>query len=197
MPASVVFGQCTIVADSSSRQWLLSAASAASVTSAFRMQISFRCLQPTASAASPTSTGTVIWFAIPYIPDYHTKRSPLSLDQPALVTDDALAIESDKVGAICSAMAPHAGILCERKLTAMVIDDTMTVRKLMEKLLLRMGFARVDCYENGSKGLDAMMAGQVDIVFSDVQMPIMTGPEVRFTSSKAAPKVSSHISSRT
>jgi hypothetical protein len=40
----------------------------------------------------------------------------------------------------------------------------------------------VTCYENGSKGLDAMMAGQVDIVFSDVQMPIMTGPEVRFVS---------------
>jgi hypothetical protein len=60
----------------------------------------------------------------------------------------------------------------------MVVDDTLTVRKLMEKLLLKMGFARVDCYENGSKGLDAMMAGQVDIVFSDVQMPIMTGPEV-------------------
>jgi CheY-like chemotaxis protein len=60
----------------------------------------------------------------------------------------------------------------------MVVDDTLTVRKLMEKLLLKMGFARVDCYENGSKGLDAMMARQVDIVFSDVQMPIMTGPEV-------------------
>ena len=60
----------------------------------------------------------------------------------------------------------------------MVVDDTPTVRKLMERLLWKMGFAEVTCYENGSKGLDAMMAKQVDIVFSDVQMPIMTGPEV-------------------
>jgi hypothetical protein len=65
-----------------------------------------------------------------------------------------------------------------KELTAMVVDDTPTVRKLMERLLWKMGFAKVTCYENGSKGLDAMIAGQVDIVFSDVQMPIMTGPEV-------------------
>ena len=64
------------------------------------------------------------------------------------------------------------------KLTAMVVEDTPTVRKLMQKLLLSMGFESVVCYENGSKGLEAMMAGPVDIVFSDVQMPIMTGPEV-------------------
>eukprot|EP00598_Pedospumella_elongata_P012236 CAMPEP_0185012126 /NCGR_PEP_ID=MMETSP1098-20130426/98142_1 /TAXON_ID=89044 /ORGANISM="Spumella elongata, Strain CCAP 955/1" /LENGTH=583 /DNA_ID=CAMNT_0027541179 /DNA_START=832 /DNA_END=2583 /DNA_ORIENTATION=+ len=64
------------------------------------------------------------------------------------------------------------------KLTAMVVEDTASVRKLMEKLLLKMGFASVQCYENGSKGLEAMMTGQVDIVFSDVQMPIMTGPEM-------------------
>jgi hypothetical protein len=71
-------------------------------------------------------------------------------------------------------------------LTAMVVDDTPTVRKLMERLLWKMGFVEVTCYENGSKGLDAMMAGQVDIVFTDVQMPIMTGPEVWFYSTIAA-----------
>ena len=62
----------------------------------------------------------------------------------------------------------------------MVVEDTPTVRKLMQKLLLSMGFESVVCYENGSKGLEAMMAAPVDIVFSDVQMPIMTGPEVRY-----------------
>ena len=61
----------------------------------------------------------------------------------------------------------------------MVVDDTLTIRKLMEKMLLKMGFDRVDCYENGKKGLEALLAAPVDIVFSDVQMPIMTGPEVR------------------
>jgi hypothetical protein len=135
------------------------------------------------NTASPTGTGTVIWFAIPYIPDYHTKRSPLSseLSAPAAIVDDSAADAPSMAPATTAAVSPSAGVFRDRKLTAMVIDDTLTVRKLMERLLWKMGFARVDCYENGSKGLDAMMAGQVDIVFSDVQMPIMTGPEVLLT----------------
>jgi len=72
-----------------------------------------------------------------------------------------------------------AELIRSRKLTAMVVEDTLTVRKLMQKLLLSMGFERVDCYEDGSKGLDAMMTAPVDIVFSDIQMPIMGGSEVR------------------
>ncbi len=70
--------------------------------------------------------------------------------------------------------------IVDHHLVAMVVDDTLTIRKLMEKMLLKLGFDRVDCYENGKKGLEALLAAPVDIVFSDVQMPIMTGPEVRF-----------------
>ena len=66
----------------------------------------------------------------------------------------------------------------EYNLTAVVVDDTVVVLKLMEKLLRRVGFQSVQCYENGSRGLEALKQQQVDIVFSDVQMPIMTGPEV-------------------
>jgi hypothetical protein len=97
----------------------------------------------------------------------HTRSSDFTVSDPYLLptgNDPASRIED---------------FVRRSKLTAMVVEDTLTVRKLMEKLLMKMGFARVDCYENGSKGLDAMMERQVDIVFSDVQMPIMTGPEVR------------------
>ncbi len=69
-------------------------------------------------------------------------------------------------------------LIQDHHLVAMVVDDTLTIRKLMEKMLLKLGFDRVDCYENGKKGLEALLAAPVDIVFSDVQMPIMTGPEV-------------------
>ena len=71
-------------------------------------------------------------------------------------------------------------LIRDHHLVAMVVDDTLTIRKLMEKMLLKLGFDRVDCYENGKKGLEALLAAPVDIVFSDVQMPIMTGPEVCF-----------------
>jgi hypothetical protein len=143
------------------------------------------------NTASSTGAGTVIWFAIPYVPDSRSssltrsKSSSFSsgifeLEIPAKLPPPQDDITSGVNTLITPTASAHAGsaFIRERKLTAMVVDDTLTVRKLMEKLLLRMGFARVDCYENGSKGLDAMMAGQVDIVFSDVQMPIMTGPEV-------------------
>jgi hypothetical protein len=147
--------------------------------------------------ASSTGTGTVIWFAIPYQPDAthasEGERSranscdPLDVEQltvagvpPVVSLPSELTLATDSSRSASSARFDSASIR-DRGLTAMVVDDTLTVRKLMEKLLLKMGFARVDCYENGSKGLDAMMAGQVDIVFSDVQMPIMTGPEVTYS----------------
>jgi len=60
-------------------------------------------------------------------------------------------------------------------LTAILVEDTVTIRKLMERTLLQMGFARVQCYENGQLGLEAMLSSEVDIVFSDVQMPVMCG----------------------
>jgi hypothetical protein len=164
------------------------------------------------NTASPTGTGTVMWFAIPYKPDQtntasqsrsitrassychshsfdvsmmdlpfvdpthhsspaHTRRATMAAVNP-LQLELTLTAPSD--------LAKRTeDYVRSKELTAMVVDDTPTVRKLMERLLWKMGFAEVTCYENGSKGLDAMIAGQVDIVFSDVQMPIMTGPEVR------------------
>ena len=137
---------------------------------------------------SSTGTGTVIWFTFPYVHDRKSRARNKSAGGAVYETADlsmsqeiSSCSEDDKPAAV---RVDDPGLLMEeairtRQLTAMVVDDTLTVRKLMERVLLKMGFARVECYENGSKGLEAMMAQQVDIVFSDVQMPIMTGPEVR------------------
>ena len=178
---------------------------------------------------SSTGTGTVLWFALPYVPNGSLSASSRSPMQSQLNLAGSLP-EVDSctwsVGRGVETALPEYSALshahsCSQltmdttfdspntpveksnrssppmvspssdlssvelairslKLTAMVVDDTPTVRKLMQKLLLSMGFESVVCYENGSKGLEAMMAGPVDIVFSDVQMPIMTGPEVKF-----------------
>ena len=150
---------------------------------------------------SSTGSGTVIWFAIPYVPDVSRTALRSANSDPALnelLIDalnnsagsahfDALVTASVSASALSAAALANTRSDTARRteeyirskgMTAMVVDDTLTVRKLMERVLLKMGFARVECYENGSKGLEAMMAQQVDIVFSDVQMPIMTGPEV-------------------
>ncbi len=142
---------------------------------------------------SSTGTGTVLWFAIPYVPDMSNPGSPrvqarkvaykrvLGYERAPSVAEIGSMLDTVDDGAVTNRSEGEQrveALIRDRKLTALVIDDTKTVRKLMEKLLLKMGFESVKCYENGSKGLEAMMAEQVDIVFSDVQMPIMTGPEV-------------------
>ena len=139
---------------------------------------------------SSTGTGTVIWFSIPYVPDRtEISSGPRSSDNNDNSGAHSEVLDHSTDGSNSNKAQSTASpedlqhrteqIIRARHLTAMVVDDTLTVRKLMERVLLKMGFARVECYENGSKGLEAMMAQQVDIVFSDVQMPIMTGPEVR------------------
>ena len=189
---------------------------------------------------SSTGTGTVLWFALPYIPNLdasNSMQSAVASPKPGQISaasafrslqihpgPSAHEEESARTGRTLHTSSPSAGLSLQHstettvpimteissrkvvshsrspkllsagsslnqstaevliralKLTAMVVEDTPTVRKLMQKLLLSMGFESVVCYENGSKGLEAMMAAPVDIVFSDVQMPIMTGPEVR------------------
>ena len=151
--------------------------------------------------SSSTGTGTVFWFAVPYTPDMSVSlRSMAPLVFEPVVVNSAQEtsrartevsttytspsfMDSSIPPVPTSAAEKDLAIRMEqniqaRKLTAVVVEDMLSVRRLMERLLLKMGFARVDCYENGSRGLDALKATQVDIVFSDVQMPIMTGPEV-------------------
>jgi hypothetical protein len=128
---------------------------------------------------SSTGTGTVIWFSIPYIIDHSECLASSSQDH---AQPPGLAIVRAKPGANAASPGAAATLLMqirERGLVAMVVDDTLSIRKLMERILLQLGFEKVIGYENGSKGLDALMTEPVDIVFTDVQMPIMTGPEVR------------------
>jgi len=60
-------------------------------------------------------------------------------------------------------------------LVAMLIEDTPSIRKLLQRTLLQIGLSKVLCYEDGKQGLEAMLTQPVDVVFSDVQMPIMSG----------------------
>lgn len=66
----------------------------------------------------------------------------------------------------------------ELQITAICVDDVPSILKLLKRMLLNMGIMNVECYPNGSAGLEALKNKQVDIVLSDVQMPIMSGPEV-------------------
>ena len=133
---------------------------------------------------SSTGTGTVMWFTIPYLVD-DLGGLAMGLGSCSAKSNGSLALGGWLVPSFATmgtmtprSLAAITDAVRRHNFVAIVVDDTLTIRKLMEKTLLQMGISRVEGYENGSKGLEAMMAQQVDLVFTDVQMPIMTGPEV-------------------
>ena len=65
-------------------------------------------------------------------------------------------------------------------LNILVVDDSAVVRAVIRKTL---GVAGVDVgeifeAENGQKGLDVLKEQWVDLVFADINMPVMTGVEM-------------------
>merc|ERR1711939_11488 len=64
----------------------------------------------------------------------------------------------------------------QRTLTAFVVDDVQSIRKMLGQILTKNKFV-VECFPNGAQALDAMKLKVVDVVFMDLQMPIMSGPE--------------------
>src|SRR5258705_13809436 len=58
----------------------------------------------------------------------------------------------------------------------LVVDDDELSRKLMRVLLTRQGH-RVEVASNGLEALDAIEFQKFDIVFMDLQMPVMDGME--------------------
>lgn len=65
------------------------------------------------------------------------------------------------------------------ELTVFVVDDSPAIRKLMMRTLRSLGVDKIELYVNGDEALQSLLQKEVDCVFMDIQMPIMTGPEVR------------------
>lgn len=67
-----------------------------------------------------------------------------------------------------------------RSLSALVVDDDSLTRRLMSRMLSRLGHC-VTTVDNGKKAVDLILENAADspfdIVFLDNQMPIMTGVE--------------------
>jgi len=57
----------------------------------------------------------------------------------------------------------------------LIVDDEVVIRSLLSEMLSEEGFS-VATAEDGKRGLDYVSGGHVDLVISDVHMPIMDGP---------------------
>ena len=62
----------------------------------------------------------------------------------------------------------------------LLVDDSKTVRSVISKTLELAGFPINELYEvsNGKEALDILADNWIDIVFSDINMPVMSGIEL-------------------
>ncbi len=98
---------------------------------------------------------------------------------PVLIVDTEDILQSVRValseGRLRGAQrAPQ--LTTRRTKTALVVDDSATVREVERQLLAQLGFL-VETAVDGLDGLHALRAGSFDLVVSDIDMPRMNGIE--------------------
>jgi len=57
---------------------------------------------------------------------------------------------------------------------ALVVDDSMTMREMVSRSLRESGFETMTA-GNGQEGLNVLKGARVDLIISDVNMPVMDG----------------------
>jgi two-component system chemotaxis response regulator CheY len=62
----------------------------------------------------------------------------------------------------------------------LIVDDSKTIRSVIKKTLDMAGVPVGDLYEagNGKEALDVMNSNWIDLVFADINMPVMNGIEM-------------------
>jgi two-component system chemotaxis response regulator CheY len=65
-------------------------------------------------------------------------------------------------------------------LTLLIVDDSVTMRAMVKRAASLSGVAISAIFEaaNGQEALDVLERAQVDAVFTDINMPVMTGVEL-------------------
>ena len=66
-----------------------------------------------------------------------------------------------------------------KKVTALIVDDSSVMRKIVERSLRQAGIDLTEVREasNGAEGLTALKDSVVDLILCDINMPVMDGIE--------------------
>ncbi len=66
-----------------------------------------------------------------------------------------------------------------KKVTALIVDDSSVMRKIVERSLRQAGIDLVEVREagNGAEALTALKDSGVDLILCDINMPVMDGIE--------------------
>jgi two-component system chemotaxis response regulator CheY len=65
-----------------------------------------------------------------------------------------------------------------KDLTVLIVDDFLTMRRIVRKILRDLDFQNILEAEDGSAALDVLKTTKVDLIVSDWNMPRMTGLEL-------------------
>lgn len=65
-----------------------------------------------------------------------------------------------------------------KDLTVLVVDDFLTMRRIVKKILRDLDFQNIIEAEDGSAAVDILKTNKVDLIVSDWNMPKMTGLEL-------------------
>lgn len=67
-----------------------------------------------------------------------------------------------------------------RKLGVLIVDDSAVMRALIKRVTVVTGFPASDLLEaaNGAEALDVLQKNPVDVMFVDINMPIMNGADL-------------------
>jgi two-component system chemotaxis response regulator CheY len=65
------------------------------------------------------------------------------------------------------------------EIRALIVDDSSVMRKIIERSLRQAGLSSLVIFEAGSgvDGLEVLKSHQVDLILSDINMPLMDGLE--------------------
>jgi len=67
-----------------------------------------------------------------------------------------------------------------KKLKILIVDDSSVMRKIVERALRQAGLQLTEVLEasNGAEALAEVQKGALDMIFSDINMPVMDGLEL-------------------
>jgi two-component system chemotaxis response regulator CheY len=76
-------------------------------------------------------------------------------------------------------MKKEKGSAGMHEVRALIVDDSSVMRKIVERSLRQAGLEPMAVLEagNGVEGLDQLKAQQVDLILTDINMPLMDGLE--------------------
>jgi CheY-like chemotaxis protein len=135
-----------------------------------------------------TTRNTIESILLPYVSDAERKvevvqRSSISFSSAPTVSSNGDSTQSAppriliKTEVIPEATKRIIGKSTVQELKVLYADDNTINQRVLKKMLERMGVVNIDLVYDGQKAVDIEKKNEYDIVFMDIQMPVMDGLE--------------------